>query len=90
MLPTITILNMADSEVRFCHVEIFIYKISALYVSNPSPCMFQLTRALRDLPVRIQTASKKERNAVLENVVAVLSNPGTSIVHYIITKLLLC
>jgi len=61
-------------------VEIFIYKISPLYVSNPSPCMFQLTRALRDLPVRIQTASKKERSAVLENVVAVLSNPGTTIV----------
>ena len=42
--------------------------------------MFQLTKALRDLPLRIQTASKKERNAVLENVVAVLSNPGTPVV----------
>ena len=49
-------------------------------MSNPSPCMFQLTKALRDLPLRIQTASKKERNAVLENVVAVLSNPGTPVV----------
>jgi len=75
-------------------VEIFIYKISSLYVSNPSPCMFQLTRALRDLPVRIQTASKKERSAVLENVVAVLSNPGTTIValycHCIVIVLITC
>jgi hypothetical protein len=61
-------------------VEIFIYKTYPLYVFNPSLCMLQLTKALRDLPVRIQTASKKERNAVLQNVVAVLSNPGTPIV----------
>lgn len=45
---------------------------------NRALCMFQLTKALRDLPVRIQTASKKERNAVLQNVIAVLSNPGNS------------
>jgi len=31
--------------------------------------------------VRIQTASKKERIAVLQNVVAVLSNPGNSCKH---------
>ncbi|KAJ9595704.1 hypothetical protein L9F63_013117, partial [Diploptera punctata] len=44
----------------------------------------ELTKALRDLPVRIQTASKKERNALLQNVVAVLSNPGYTSVNGII------
>jgi hypothetical protein len=70
---------MAASEVRQCHVDYFVYKICLLMsVSNRALCMFQLTKALRDLPVRIQTASKKERNAVLQNVIAVLSNPGNS------------
>lgn len=38
--------------------------------------MLQLTRALKDLPNRIQTASKNERREVIQNVVTVLSNPG--------------
>nr|CAD7442358.1 unnamed protein product [Timema bartmani] len=38
----------------------------------------ELTKALRDLPIRIQTASRKERYDVLHNVEAVLSNPGIS------------
>ncbi|XP_012231678.1 stalled ribosome sensor GCN1 [Linepithema humile] len=36
----------------------------------------ELTKALKDLPNRIQTASKKERREILQNVVNVLSNPG--------------
>ncbi|KAF7417549.1 hypothetical protein HZH68_000202 [Vespula germanica] len=36
----------------------------------------ELTKALKDLPNRIQTASKKERREILQNVVDVLSNPG--------------
>jgi hypothetical protein len=79
---------MADSEVSFCHVETIIYKIYVFHVSDISLCVFQLTKALRDLPVRIQTASKKERNAVLQNVVTVLSNPGSLIVVFIVIKLL--
>jgi hypothetical protein len=50
-------------------------------VSNCVLCIFQLTKALRDLPLRIQTASKKERNVLLQNVVAVLSNPGNTRQH---------
>nr|CAD7392316.1 unnamed protein product [Timema cristinae] len=38
----------------------------------------ELTKALRDLPIRIQTASRRERYEVLHNVEAVLSNPGIS------------
>lgn len=37
---------------------------------------FQLAKALKDLPTRVQTASKKERREILQNVVNVLSNPG--------------
>ena len=36
----------------------------------------ELTKALKDLPNRVQTASKNERREVLQNVVNVLSNPG--------------
>ncbi|XP_011647093.1 eIF-2-alpha kinase activator GCN1 [Pogonomyrmex barbatus] len=36
----------------------------------------ELTKALKDLPNRAQTASKKERREILQNVVSVLSNPG--------------
>ncbi|KAI4488580.1 hypothetical protein M0802_011470 [Mischocyttarus mexicanus] len=36
----------------------------------------ELTKALKDLPNRIQTASKKERREILQNVVDVLSNPS--------------
>ncbi|XP_058803320.1 stalled ribosome sensor GCN1 isoform X2 [Phymastichus coffea] len=36
----------------------------------------ELTKALKDLPNRIQTASKNERRELFENVVTVLSNPG--------------
>ncbi|XP_011149210.1 eIF-2-alpha kinase activator GCN1 [Harpegnathos saltator] len=36
----------------------------------------ELAKALKDLPNRVQTASKKERREVLQNVVNVLSNPG--------------
>ncbi|XP_043511247.1 eIF-2-alpha kinase activator GCN1 [Frieseomelitta varia] len=36
----------------------------------------ELTKALKDLPNRIQTASKNERRVLLQNVVSVLSNPG--------------
>ncbi|CAL7933790.1 unnamed protein product [Xylocopa violacea] len=36
----------------------------------------ELTKALKDLPNRIQTASKNERRQVLQNVASVLSNPG--------------
>lgn len=38
--------------------------------------IFQLVKALKDLPVRIQTASKTERKIVVENVIQVLSNTG--------------
>ncbi|XP_076236761.1 lethal (3) 80Fj [Calliopsis andreniformis] len=36
----------------------------------------ELAKALKDLPNRIQTASKIERREILQNVVNVLSNPG--------------
>lgn len=36
----------------------------------------QLAKALKDLPLRIQTASLKERREVITGVVHVLSNPG--------------
>ncbi|KAM0733122.1 Stalled ribosome sensor GCN1 [Formica fusca] len=36
----------------------------------------ELTKALKDLPNRVQTASKKERREILQNVASVLSNPG--------------
>ncbi|XP_017884303.1 eIF-2-alpha kinase activator GCN1 [Ceratina calcarata] len=36
----------------------------------------ELTKALKDLPNRVQTASKRERREILQNVVDVLSNPG--------------
>ncbi|XP_034188694.1 lethal (3) 80Fj [Osmia lignaria lignaria] len=36
----------------------------------------ELTKALKDLPNRVQTASKNERREILQNVVNVLSNPG--------------
>ncbi|KAF7989110.1 hypothetical protein HCN44_007420 [Aphidius gifuensis] len=36
----------------------------------------ELTKALKDLPNRVQTASKNERREILENVIGVLSNPG--------------
>jgi len=36
----------------------------------------QLAKALKDLPLRIQTASKKGRVETIENVEAVLSHPG--------------
>ncbi|KMQ96025.1 translational activator gcn1 [Lasius niger] len=36
----------------------------------------ELAKALKDLPNRVQTASKKERREILQNVVNVLSNPG--------------
>ncbi|XP_014216178.1 eIF-2-alpha kinase activator GCN1 [Copidosoma floridanum] len=36
----------------------------------------ELTKALKDLPSRVQTASKNERRNILQNVVDVLSNPG--------------
>ena len=38
--------------------------------------LLQLTKALKDLPNRVQTASKNERREILQNVVNVLSNPG--------------
>lgn len=43
----------------------------------------ELTKALKDLPNRVQTASKNERREILQNVVNVLSNPGINekIVH---------
>ncbi|XP_051176736.1 eIF-2-alpha kinase activator GCN1 [Leptopilina boulardi] len=36
----------------------------------------ELTNALKDLPNRVQTASKNERREILQNVANVLSNPG--------------
>ncbi|KAK7871251.1 hypothetical protein R5R35_007540 [Gryllus longicercus] len=36
----------------------------------------ELVKALKDLPVKIQTSKRKERKLILENVVGVLSNPG--------------
>ncbi|XP_012138451.2 lethal (3) 80Fj isoform X2 [Megachile rotundata] len=36
----------------------------------------ELAKALKDLPNRVQTASKNERREILQNVVNVLSNPG--------------
>ncbi|XP_011307361.1 translational activator GCN1 [Fopius arisanus] len=36
----------------------------------------ELSRALRDLPNRVQTSSKKERQEIIQNVISVLSNPG--------------
>ncbi|XP_012272971.1 eIF-2-alpha kinase activator GCN1 [Orussus abietinus] len=36
----------------------------------------ELSKALKDLPNRVQTASKKERREILQNVIDVLSNPG--------------
>lgn len=36
----------------------------------------QLTRALKDLPLRIQTGSVKQRHEIIENVIGVLENPG--------------
>ncbi|XP_076383364.1 lethal (3) 80Fj [Megalopta genalis] len=36
----------------------------------------ELLKALKDLPNRVQTASKTERREILQNVVNVLSNPG--------------
>ncbi|XP_046621828.1 eIF-2-alpha kinase activator GCN1 isoform X1 [Neodiprion virginianus] len=36
----------------------------------------ELARALKDLPNRVQTASKNERRYIFKNVVDVLSNPG--------------
>ncbi|XP_016837247.1 eIF-2-alpha kinase activator GCN1 [Nasonia vitripennis] len=36
----------------------------------------ELTKALKDLPNRIQTASRNERREIFQNVVDVLSNPG--------------
>lgn len=36
----------------------------------------ELAKALKDLPNRVQTASKKERREILQNVANVLSNPG--------------
>nr|XP_012138450.1 PREDICTED: translational activator GCN1 isoform X1 [Megachile rotundata] len=38
--------------------------------------LLQLAKALKDLPNRVQTASKNERREILQNVVNVLSNPG--------------
>ena len=38
----------------------------------------QLSNALKDLPNRVQTASKNERREIFQNVVNVLSNPGKS------------
>lgn len=36
----------------------------------------ELSRALKDLPYRLQTSSLKERKEVIQNVIAVLQNPG--------------
>lgn len=37
---------------------------------------FQLAKCLKDLPLRIQSASIKERQQVIKHVISVLSNPG--------------
>ncbi|KAG8223949.1 hypothetical protein J437_LFUL003757 [Ladona fulva] len=38
----------------------------------------ELSKALKDLPIRLQTSRKKERRIVFEKVVAVLKNPGVN------------
>lgn len=38
--------------------------------------LFQLANALKDLNLKIQTSSLKERKQVIDNVINVLSNPG--------------
>ncbi|KAJ1530782.1 hypothetical protein ONE63_005633 [Megalurothrips usitatus] len=43
---------------------------------NGSRFFFQLAKSLKDLPLRIQSASTKERQQVIKHVIAVLSNPG--------------
>lgn len=42
---------------------------------KPDDCS-QLAKGLKDLPYRVQTASIPERKEVIDNVVAVLTNPG--------------
>ncbi|KAL0272371.1 UNVERIFIED_CONTAM: hypothetical protein PYX00_005366 [Menopon gallinae] len=51
----------------------------------------ELSKALKDLPIRIQTSSRKERKVVIENVISVLSHPNIteSIVRGICRVLLL-
>ncbi|XP_039292554.1 eIF-2-alpha kinase activator GCN1 [Nilaparvata lugens] len=36
----------------------------------------ELSKALKDLPLRVQTSSRKNRNEILSNVASVLSHPG--------------
>lgn len=52
------------------------YRIIVAVARYNQCILFQLAKALKDLPNRVQTASKKERREILQNVVNVLSNPG--------------
>ncbi|XP_071447058.1 stalled ribosome sensor GCN1 [Hetaerina americana] len=38
----------------------------------------ELSKALKDLPIRLQTSRRKERRAVIEKVIGVLKNPGVN------------
>lgn len=74
---TTTPLAMADSEVSICFTQII--KISNVCsalssISNNNLFFLQIAKALKDLPLRIQSASIKEREKAFEDVSNVLSN----------------
>lgn len=71
---------MADAEVNFftCIKWNYLkFSVKRTVKSLSTYCVyFQLTKALKDLQYRVQTASLKERKEVIENVINVLINPG--------------
>lgn len=40
-------------------------------------------KALKDLPIRVQTANFKDRNKIIQDVISVLSNSGKKKLNYI-------
>lgn len=67
---------MAEQEVSS---RVNFYAAFEIFQNLPTDfVLFQLAKALKDLPTRIQTASKREREENIENVLSVLAHPSIS------------